>query len=123
MMGSVVFTGVSLSKKLMGRWLVVMVYNDDIGRTLPPFTVEFDKEGRLTGRSRCGTFRGQWSTGNNELRIRGLVPSGCNCGNLRELEQQVIRAMGSSEQHKLERDGLVLLKGGKPVAVLVQQRT
>ncbi|MEZ4738956.1 MAG: hypothetical protein R2818_06275 [Flavobacteriales bacterium] len=63
LMGSVVFTGLSLSRKLMGHWRVVMVYDADVSLAFPPFTIELDKYGRVIGRSGCGTFTGKWSTG------------------------------------------------------------
>jgi heat shock protein HslJ len=123
LMGSVVFTGVSLSKKLVGRWRVVMVYNADISHTFPPMTIELNKDGKVVGRSSCGTFTGRWSTGRDQVRFRSLVPSGCRCGDLRTLEERLIRAMGASEEHRLEKTGLVLMDQGRPVARLVPLRT
>ena len=123
LLGSVVFTGVTLSGKLMGRWRVVKLFDADISSTYPPLTIDLDRSGKLIGRSRCGTFTGRWSTGNNEVRFQGIVPSGCNCGDLRMVEQRLIEAMGSARQTKLEKDGLILMDHGRPVAMLVPQRT
>ncbi|MCB0770709.1 MAG: META domain-containing protein [Flavobacteriales bacterium] len=123
LMGSVVFTGVSLSRKLVGRWRVVKVYDADLRSSFPPMTIELNKDGQVVGRSSCGTFTGRWSTGRDHVRFRGLVPSGCRCGDLRTVEEQLIRAMGASEEHRLERTGLVLIDHGRPVARLVPLRT
>ncbi|HRH68733.1 MAG: META domain-containing protein [Flavobacteriales bacterium] len=123
MLGSVVFTGISLSSKLMGRWRVVKVFGSDVPTVFPPMTIELDKSGKLVGRSRCGTFTGRWSTGNNEVRFQGLVPSSCTCGDLRVAEQKFLEAIGSARQTKIGKDGLMLMSGGKPVALLVPQRT
>lgn len=123
MLGSVVFTGISLSSKLMGRWRVVKVFGSDLPTAFPPMTIDLDKSGKLVGRSRCGTFTGRWSTGNNEVRFQGLVPSSCTCGDLRLAEQKFLEAIGSARQTKIGKDGLMLMSGGKPVALLVPQRT
>ncbi len=123
LMGSVVFTGVSLSRKLLGNWRVVSVFGNDISRVFPPLTIELDKNGRIIGRSRCGIFTGRWSTGNNEVRFLGLVPSGCNCGELRSVEQKVIEAMAMARETHVGKDGVVLMDHGRPVALLVPQRT
>lgn len=123
MFGSVVFTGISLSSKLMGRWRVVKVFGIELPTTFPPMTIDLDKNGKLVGRSRCGTFTGRWSTGHNEVRFQGLVPSNCTCGDLRLAEQKFLEAIGSARQTKIGKDGLMLMSGGKPVALLVPQRT
>ena len=123
MLGSVVFTGISLSSKLMGRWRVVKVFGSELSSVFPPMTIDLDKSGRLTGRSRCGTFTGRWSTGNNEVRFQSLIPSSCTCGDLRLAEQKFLEAIGSARQTKIGKDGLMLMGGGKPVALLVPQRT
>jgi hypothetical protein len=43
LLGSVVFTGVSLSSKLLGRWRVVKVFEADISRVFPPMTIDLDR--------------------------------------------------------------------------------
>lgn len=122
-LGSVVFPGISLSSKLLGRWRVVKVFGNDLSRTFPPLTIELDKNGRLVGKSTCGTFTGRWSTGRNEVRFQGMVPSNCNCGDMRLVEQKVIEAMGAARETRIEKNGVVLMQGGKAVALLVPQRT
>lgn len=123
LLGSVVFTGVCLSKQLVGKWLVVQVFSVDLPAANPPISLELDKYGKLIGRSRCGVFTGQWSTGQSALRFKGLMPSACECGEARQLEQSLIRAMGTAEQHRLDKNGLVLMHNGKAVAKLVHSRT
>lgn len=122
-MGSVVFPGLSLSSKLLGRWRVVKVFGSDLSRALPPLTIELDKSGRLVGRSTCGTFTGRWSTGKNEVRFQGIVPSTCNCGEMRVVEQRVIEAMDAARETRIDKNGVVLMQDGKAVAFLVPQRT
>lgn len=122
-MGSVVFTGVSLSSRLLGRWRVVQVFGSELSSTLPPFTVELDRTGRVVGRSTCGTFSGRWSTGRNEVRFQGMRPSTCNCGELRQVEQRVIEAMGAARETRIDRNGVMLMQEGRPVALLVPHRT
>lgn len=121
--GSVVFPGISLSSRLLGRWRVVQVFGSDLSRTFPPLTIELDKSGKLIGKSKCGTFTGRWSTGKNEVRFQGLVPSACNCGDMRLVEQKVIEAMGAARETRIDKNGVVLMHGGKPVALLVPQQT
>jgi heat shock protein HslJ len=122
-MGSVVYTGMSLGNRLLGRWRVMKVFGNDISRGFPPLTIELARDGRLTGSSRCGTFTGNWSTGRNEVRFQGLVPSGCNCGELRSVEQKLLEAMGAARETRIEKNGVVLMDQGRPVAFLVPQRT
>ena len=123
LLGSVVFTGVSLSSKLLGRWRVVKVFEADISRVFPPMTIDLDRSGRVTGRSHCGVFTGSWSSVNNQVRFQGMVPSGCNCGEFRNVERRFIQAMGSTQGTRMEKEGLILMDHGKPVALLVPQRT
>lgn len=123
LMGSVVFTGLSLSRKLMGHWRVVMVYDADVSLAFPPFTIELDKYGRVIGRSGCGTFTGKWSTGSGEVRFQALVPSGCNCGAQRSVEEKLIKAMATAREHRVENNGLLLIDHGRAVARLVPERT
>jgi hypothetical protein len=47
LLGSVVFTGVCLSKQLVGKWLVVQVFNVDLPAANPPISLELDKYGKL----------------------------------------------------------------------------
>lgn len=122
-LGSVVFPGLSLSSRLLGRWRVVKVFGSDLSGNLPPLTIELDKNGRLVGRSSCGTFTGRWSTGKNQVRFQGLVPSSSNCGEMRVVEQRVIEAMGAARETRIDKNGMVLMQGGRAVALLVPQRT
>lgn len=122
-LGSVVFLGVPLSSRLLGQWRVVQVFGSDLGRAMPPLTIRFDKDGKLVGRSKCGTFTGSWSTGPNQIRLQGMVPSGCECGEMRAVEQRVINAMAVARETRIEKNGVVLLHAGKPVAMLVPQKT
>jgi heat shock protein HslJ len=122
-LGSVVFSGISLSSKLLGRWRVVKVFGSDLSRTFPPLTIELDKSGRLVGKSTCGTFTGRWSTGKNVVRFQGIVPSTCNCGDMRVVEKKVIEAMGAARETRIDKNGVVLMQDGRAVAFLVPQRT
>ncbi|MBL7951854.1 MAG: META domain-containing protein [Flavobacteriales bacterium] len=122
-LGSVVFPGISLSSRLLGRWRVVQVFGSDLSRTLPPLTIELDKSGKLIGKSTCGTFTGRWSTGKNEVRFQGLVPSACECDDMRLVERTVIEAMGAARETRIDKNGMVLMQGGRAVALLVPQRT
>jgi len=40
LVASVVFAGVSLNSRLMGKWRVVELFGADISKTSPPFTLE-----------------------------------------------------------------------------------
>ncbi|MBX2973872.1 MAG: META domain-containing protein [Flavobacteriales bacterium] len=120
---SVVFLGVPLSSRLLGQWRVVQVFGNDLTRSFPPFTVRFEKDGRLVGRSGCGTFTGNWTTGPDRVHFRGMVPSGGNCGELSVVERKVIEAMAVARETRVEKNGVVLMHEGKPVALLVPQQT
>lgn len=122
-LGSVVFMGVPLSSRLLGQWRVVQVFGSDVSRGLPPLTIRFDKDGKLVGRSNCGTFTGKWSTGPNQVRFQGMVPSGGDCGEMSAVEQRVIKAMAVARETRVEKNGVVLMHAGKPVALLVPQQT
>ncbi len=122
-LGSIVFMGVPLSSRLLGQWRVVEVFGSDLSQALSPLTIRFDKDGRLVGRSNCGTFTGSWTTGPNQVRFQGMVPSRCACGEMGVVEQRVIRAMAVARETRVERNGVVLMHAGKPVALLVPQQT
>jgi len=121
-LGSVVYPGLSLSSRLLGRWRVVQVFGSDLSRSLP-LVIELDKSGNVIGRSKCGTFTGRWSTGRDQVRFQGLVPSACNCGEMRMVEQKVIAAMGAARETRIEKNGVVLMQDGKAVVLLVPQIT
>ena len=121
-LGSVVYPGLSLSSRLLGRWRVVQVFGSDLSRSLP-LVIELDKRGNVIGRSKCGTFTGRWSTGRDQVRFQGLVPSACNCGEMRMVEQKVIAAMGAARETRIEKNGGVLMQDGKDVVLLVPQIT
>ena len=121
-LGSVVYPGLSLSSRLLGRWRVVQVFGSDLSRSLP-LVIELDKSGNVIGRSKCGTFTGRWSTGRDQVRFQGLVPSACNCGEMRMVEQKVIAAMGAARETRIEKNGVVLMQDGKDVVLLVPQIT
>ena len=121
-LGSVVYPGLSLSSRLLGRWRVVQVFGSDLSRSLP-LVIELDKRGNVIGRSKCGTFTGRWSTGRDQVRFQGLVPSACNCGEMRMVEQKVIAAMGAARETRIEKNGVVLMQDGKDVVLLVPQIT
>jgi len=118
---SVVFLGVPLSNRLLGQWRVVQVYGKDLSQVQAPCLIRFDGDGRYVGRTNSGVFTGQWTTGRDQVRFQNLgpvpvgqVPPGW--------ERQVRMAMNGLREARLERDALVLLHQGMPVARLVQQR-
>ncbi|MEO8590128.1 MAG: META domain-containing protein [Flavobacteriales bacterium] len=116
LMGSVVFTGLH---GIAGKWRLVELYGTDVAQFASPVTLEFDKRGVLVGHSSCGLFTGSWRACENGLRIKDLVPSTCACGELRTVERKLLDAMGEAEQHRLEKNQLVLMHHGKRVALLV----
>lgn len=121
--GSVVFLGIPLSSRLLGQWRVVQVFGDKLDPGGSPLTIRFDKDGKLVGRSKCGTFTGRWSTGPDQVRFQGMVPSGCSGGDPGAVEERLIRAMAVAREARVEKHGVVLMHQGKAVALLVPQQT
>jgi len=105
----VVFLGVPLSSRLLGQWRVVQVFGNDPTRSFPPFTIRFDQNGKLVGRSDCGTFTGNWSTGPNQVRFQGMVPSEGDCGEMSAVEQRLIKVMAVARETRVEKNGVALL--------------
>lgn len=122
-LGSIVFMGVPLSSRLLGQWRVVEVFGSDLSQALSPLTIRFDKDGRLVGRSSCGTFRGRWSTGPDRVHFVGLAHAEGRCGEQGAEERQVMEAMAGTREARMEQNGMVLMHQGRPVARLIPHRT
>ncbi len=121
--GSVVFLGVPLSSRLLGQWRVVQVFGDKLDPGASPLTIRFDKDGKLVGHSRCGTFTGRWTTGPDQVRFQSMVPSGCDRNDPGALESRLFQAMSIAREARVEKSGVLLMHQGKPVAMLVPQQT
>lgn len=121
--GSVVFLGVPLSSRLLGQWRVVQVFGDNLDPGASPLTIRFDKDGKLVGHSKCGTFTGRWTTGPDQVRFQGMVPSGCDRSDMGTVESRLFQAMAVAREARVEKNGVLLMHQGRPVAMLVPQQT
>lgn len=122
-LGSVVFLGVPLSSRLLGQWRVVQVFGAEVNQSEHQLTIRFDKDGRVVGRSKCGAFTDQWTTGPDRLHIQGLKPSGCALTEQNAMERRLMEAMGQARETRVEKNGVMLMHQGRPVALLVPQQT
>ncbi|MEZ4790564.1 MAG: META domain-containing protein [Flavobacteriales bacterium] len=122
--GSVVFLGVPLSSRLLGQWRVVEVFGQDLTRNgQQALIIRFDKDGRLEGRSACGTFTGSWTTAPDQVRFQALRPSHCDQAGSRTVEQRVLHAMSVTRETRVVNGRVMLMHEGRPLVMLEPQRT
>ncbi len=122
--GSVVFLGVPLSSRLLGQWRVVELFGQDLTvNGQQALIIRFDKDGRLEGRSDCGTFTGVWTTAPDQVRFRALRPSRCDQAGSKAIEQRVLHAMTVTRETRVVNGRVMLMHEGRPLVMLEPQRT
>ncbi|MCB0791401.1 MAG: META domain-containing protein [Flavobacteriales bacterium] len=116
LLSSIVFKGVVADPS--GTWHIDRVFDDDLGLVGVELELRILPDGRVEGRSECGTFTGRWAVVEGHMRFAELRPGVAPCGYARLIERKLFHALEQAEGCRRSGNRLYLMSHERHIVVL-----